>query len=257
MTLHSIHLYPIKSLDPLSVNATRVTDGGILEYDRVWAMRDKDGRFVRGKSNAGVHRIRSRYILPGGYVTLASGWEQEDYTFRLGEENAAIEGWLEQRLGGAVQIVTDMDRGFPDDKDAPGPTVVSRATLETVASWFPGISLDEIRRRFRPNLIVDGVPAFWEDRLYTPTAGVEFRIGEVVLTGTNPCARCVVPTRDSMSGEANTEFMKVFIERRRATLPPWAARERFDHFYRLTVNTIIDPDQAGKMIRIGDAITLR
>jgi uncharacterized protein len=256
MTLHSIHLYPIKSLDPVSVSATRITEGGILEFDRVWAMRGKDGRFIRGKSNDGVHRIRSRYTLPGGYVTLASGGEKDEYTFHLGEENAPIERWLEQRLGGPVQLVTDLKYGFPDDSDATGPTVVSLATLETVASWFPGFSVDEIRLRFRPNLVLDGVPAFWEDRLYSATGGVRFRIGDVHILGTNPCARCVVPTRDPLSGEANPDFMKVFIEKRRSSLPPWAAVSRFDHFYRLSVNTIIDPREAGKTIRIGDAVTL-
>jgi uncharacterized protein YcbX len=256
MTLHSIHLYPIKSLDPISVGASRITEGGILEYDRVWAMRNEEGRFIRGKSNDGVHRIRSRFILGGGYVTLTWGWESEEYTFRLGEEDAAIEGWLERRLGGPVQLVTDMKHGFPDDTDASGPTVVSIATLETVASWFRGFSLDEIRRRFRPNLVLDGVPAFWEDRLYTATEGVRFRIGDVMLTGTNPCARCVVPTRDPASGEADTEFMRTFIDRRRSALPSWAAPSRFDHFYRLSVNTVIDPREAGKMLRIGDAVTL-
>ena len=40
-------------------------------------------------------------FLPGGYVTLTWGWETEEYTFRLGQENAAIEGWLERRLGGS------------------------------------------------------------------------------------------------------------------------------------------------------------
>ena len=57
------------------------------------------------------------------------------------------------------------------------------------------------------------------------------------MEGTNPCQRCVVPTRDSLTGAASSGFATEFARRRAATLPPWADRRRFDHFYRLTVNT--------------------
>jgi len=64
------------------------------------------------------------------------------------------------------------ERGLPDDRAAPGPTVVSRATLETVASWFDEIAdATEMRRRLRPNLVLDDCPAFWEDRLFADHGG--------------------------------------------------------------------------------------
>ena len=44
-----------------------------------------------------------------------------------------------------------LDGGFPDDRDAAGPTVISTESLVEVASWF-GLSLDEARNRFRMNL---------------------------------------------------------------------------------------------------------
>jgi uncharacterized protein len=37
-------------------------------------------------------------------------------------------------------------------------------------------------------------------------------------------------------------------------LPTWAERSRFNHFYRLAINTIVPADQAGKIIRVGDEI---
>lgn len=256
MTLAAILIYPIKALDPARVQSARITAGGILEFDRVWALRGPDGRFIRGKSSEAIHKVRARFILPGNFVTLSWGWETDEFTFRLGEEDDAIAGWLERRLGQPVRIETDPLRGFPDDTVAYGPTVISEASLDAVAGWFPGVSRDEMIRRFRPNLIVAGVPAFWEDRLYTATGSIDVRIGEVVLSGQNPCARCVVPTREPLSGEALPAFMKTFIERRRGTLPPWAAPERFDHYYRLSVNTTIRPGEAGKMLRVGDAVAI-
>jgi uncharacterized protein len=256
MTLASILVYPVKALDPVSVPSVRITEGGSLEFDRAWALRGADGRFIRGKSSEAIHRIRTRFILPGNYVTLTWGWEPEEYTFRLGEEDEAIAGWLERRLGQPVHLVADPVKGFPDDTDAYGPTVISEATIATVASWFSGVSADDILRRFRPNLVVSGVPAFWEDRLYAASDSVSFRMGDVVMQGQNPCARCVVPTRDPVTGESFPDFMKIFIERRKETLPPWAASARFDHFYRLSVNTTIGKSEAGKKLLVGDAVSI-
>jgi uncharacterized protein len=256
MTLASILVYPIKALDPVSVQSARITAGGILEFDRVWALRGADGRFIRGKSNEAIHRIRARFILPGNFVTLMWAWEPEEYTFRLGEEDDAIAGWLERRLGEPARLVTDEVHGFPDDTEAFGPTVISTATLSTVASWFPGVSGEEVLRRFRPNLVVQGVPAFWEDRLYTASGTVSFRIGDIVLSGQNPCARCVVPTRDPVTGETSSGFMSTFIQRRKETLPSWAAQSRFDHYYRLSVNTTIGKSEEGKILRVGDAVSI-
>ena len=256
MTLSSITVYPIKALDPVHLTHVRITTGGILEHDRIWALRGRDGRYINGKSLARIHRLRSRYLLPSTYVTLSFGEEAAEYTYSVEKENEALAEWLERKLEVPVEVVTDADHGFPDDTLASGPTVVSRATLETVASWFPGLSVIDVHRRFRPNLVIDGVPPFWEDHLFAASGSVEFKIGDVTLQGINPCARCVVPTRDPVSGEAQSDFRKLFIERRQATLPPWADRSRFDHFYRLATNTRIDPSEAGKVLHVGDQVRL-
>ncbi|NER85029.1 MAG: MOSC domain-containing protein, partial [Leptolyngbya sp. SIO1D8] len=139
------------------------------------------------------------------------------------------------------------------DSDSPGPTVISTATLQTVADWF-GISLLDARRRFRTNLEIDGVPAFWEDLLFSETEDpVAFQMGAVTLQGINPCQRCVVPTRNPETGEATPTFQKQFMQQRSATLPANVARSRFNHFYRLAVNTRV-PAAAGKILKVGDPV---
>ena len=137
------------------------------------------------------------------------------------------------------------------------PTIVSTATLAAVAAWFPGLSVDSVRRRLRTNIEVDGVPAFWEDVLYAAApAVVPFRIGAVTFVGSNPCQRCVVPSRDPDTGAALPAFSKRVAEQRAATLPDWAERTRFDHFYRLAVNTRIVPQQSGQVVRVGDVLSV-
>jgi hypothetical protein len=46
----------------------------------------------------------------------------------------------------------------------------------------------------------------------------------------------------------------VFAEKRREALPAWAEPGRFDHYYRLAVNTRIPESEAGKVLKIGDSV---
>ena len=65
-----------------------------------------------------------------------------------------------------VSIKQNLTHGFPDDTASPGPTIISTATLEAIASWYPDLDIEDVRLRFRANIEIDGVPAFWEDRLF-------------------------------------------------------------------------------------------
>jgi uncharacterized protein YcbX len=102
------------------------------------------------------------------------------------------------------------------------------------------------------------LPAFWEDQLYgeDERSVVGFRIGEVAFEGSNPCARCPVPARDPQSAADLLGFQKRFSDLRRETLPLWAPAARFDHFYRLAVNTRVAPTETGKPLRVGDPLRL-
>ncbi|MGL6339363.1 MAG: MOSC domain-containing protein, partial [Waterburya sp.] len=85
---------------------------------------------------------------------------------------------------------------------------------------------------------------------------VKFSIGEVEFMGVNPCQRCVVITRDPQTGEPYPQFQKIFITQRKQNLPEWTERSRFNHFYRLAVNTRLAPTEAGKVIKIGDLVKI-
>jgi hypothetical protein len=49
-------------------------------------------------------------------------------------------------------------------------------------------------------------------------------------------------------------FAKRVAEGRLAALPAWADRSRFDHYYRLAVNTRPAPLASAGVIRLGDAV---
>ena len=254
-----ITIYPIKSLEGVVVDQATLLPRGPLEHDRRYALRDAAGSLLNGKRTEAVHRLRLDMELAGGDLALTAGDERRGdgpRRFHIDTDRAELAQWLQDyfALEEPLEIIENATTGFPDDEEAPGPTVVSTATLETVASWFPGLSLDEVRRRFRANLEIGGVEPFWEDRLYGEAGqAVRFQLGGLLLEGVNPCQRCVVPSRDSLTGAVTPQFAKRFAEHRRQCLPSWAAVSRFDHYYRLAVNTR-PVDSAGGCIRLGDPV---
>ena len=231
-----------------------VARGG-LRSDRTFALFGEDGGFVNGKREPRVHELRVRYDADVTHATFVSPRIATPYVFALDDDPEALATWLSAHFERPVAVRRDVDGGFPDDEKAPGPTLVSTATLAAVAEWFPGLTAGDMRLRLRANIEIGGVPAFWEDELYA-TAGevVPFRIGNTVLEGTNACARCVVPSRDAITGVATPAFSKVISQQRAATLPAWADRSRFDHFYRLAVNTRAGAGQCGRTIGVGDIL---
>ncbi len=241
--LTQIWVYPIKSLDGSRRAECLLVPGGGLDGDRRWAMVDDDDRLVNGKRTSAVHRVRASFSWNPLQVTLACRESAGaspigSRRFALPQQRQPCELWLSEAMGIPVRLQSSQPVGWPDDMAAPGPTLVSWATLKRVAQWFPPATPEEMRARFRPNLVIDGVPPFWEDGLLgeTDEPGT-FRIGSVVFQAVNPCRRCVVPTRDPETARADSGFMRRFMQLREAELPSWAPRSRFDHFYRLTLNT--------------------
>jgi uncharacterized protein len=255
--LARITIFPIKSLDGIAVDEIAILPGGSLAGDRRFALFGPDGHVVNGKRTAVIHQIRATYDLAKTGVQLRDTVRNSTAEFSLVDSQAELGKWLGASLGIACVVAENSTAGFPDDTTAPGPTLISTATLREVASWFPGLSLDEARRRFRANLEIEGVEPFWEDRL-VGAAGREipFQVGDARWLGVNPCQRCVVPTRASDTGAATPQFQKTFASKRQAMLPPWAPADRFNHFYRLAVNTRLDSFGPTAKLRVGDSVTL-
>jgi uncharacterized protein YcbX len=256
--LAKILLYPIKSFDGVEIENASVLPSGALRYDREFAIFDEHGNVVNGKRHAKIHLLRAKFALSNRTISLQIPGSNSPQVFHLDGERQALEAILSDFFGFAVTLQQNSLMGFPDDLNCLGPTVISTATLTEVASWFPGVSVEQMRRRMRANIEIGGVPAFWEDRLFSTQSDttVSFRIGNVCFLGIQPCQRCVVPTRDPESGKADTNFQKIFVQQRQATFPDWAASSRFNHFYRLSVNTRVSAASSERMLQIGNEIAI-
>jgi len=306
-TLDRITIYPVKSLDGLDLVECGVLESGALANDRRWRLVDMDGRVINAKRSPLFHAIRAEFALDERLVTLwvdsaaiaASALPAADLdrlrglVGHLGSERSAgpmardsfhlVPGqggpceWLSEAFGCGVLLQERADGGFPDDREAAGPTLVSTATLAEVARWF-GFDLEESRRRFRANLEIGDCDVFWEDTLASPArpelqsslldlpAGLpvdpyadlpppeprEFAIGEARFTATNVCRRCVVPTRDSRTGAVTEHFRDAFEARRSRGMRADVDAAAWVSRYRLALNTTLRA--AGSPLSVGDRI---
>jgi uncharacterized protein len=249
--LDRITLFPIKSLDGVDVPSAMIRPSGSLQGDREFALIDADGKIVNAKRTGSIQRLRSTFDLAAR--TIHIGLQTPTDSFHLDVDRPALQRWLSDYFGYPVTLIQNTETGFPDDLASPGPTIVSTASLQAVSQWYPGTDAAEMRRRFRTNLELAAVPAFWEDQLFdqadTPRL---FTIGAVQFQGINPCQRCIVPTRDALTADPTPQFQKTFLVERSASLPPAINRDRFNHFYRLAVNTRIPPSEAGKQLHLAE-----
>ena len=251
-----ITIFPVKSLDGISLLKARIGVGGCLEHDREYAIIDSNGKYVNGKSNALVHLLRSKIDFEKEIIAFrhetAITWQQ----FHLQNDTVAINVFLSAFFKIPVALYKNTEGKFLDIPVKSGMTVLSTASLQTVGGWFSDMPLEETRKRFRATIEIDNVPAFWEDSLfYQEETVVEFKMGEATLYGMSPHARCVVPTRHPQTGEVIHAFQKTFAKQRIENLPNWSVLDDYGHGYYLSVDCYIPPTEFGKWIEVGDEVT--
>jgi len=264
--VENLWVYPIKGLDRMTVETISINDAGTFQGDREYAMLDPGennviedrfdsvGKTFNGKEIDHTHEVRSAFDPETRELTLTMRESGTGVTFDLQTERDAASEWFSEFVGESVEL---RHREPPSFIDRPklGPSVISTGTLEEVASWFDDMTVEGARIRLRPNIEIGGVPPFWEDRfLGDDPSG--FEINGTWFDGAEACARCVVPSRDPDTGEPIEEFEQRFADYREETLPDWAPREEFEHFFTVMLITNIPAEDHGGTIRVGDEVTV-
>jgi uncharacterized protein YcbX len=126
------------------------------------------------------------------------------------DAGAAAAEWLTAALGQPVRLVrVSPAHARVADPAYAGPTrapvafpdaypvlVCNVASLEAINAQLPQpVPMD----RFRPNLVLEGLPPWAEDRIAT------LQIGAATLRLVKPCTRCVIPSIDQVTGERSTD----------------------------------------------------
>jgi uncharacterized protein len=218
-TLRSIHIYPLKSCAPLSLDEATIGARGVA-HDRRWMVVDENLRFVTGRE---FPRLTLINAVPDGdsIVLTASSMPslridppKNAERLRTNVFDDAVDplfacdaahAWVSQFLGKPCRVVyMDSNCVRPVDPD------YSNAGDEvSFADGYPVLlisqgAIDHLNTRlntpvpilrFRPNLVVDGTLPHAED------GWKRIRIGQVEFDLVKACTRCVFTTVDFERGE--------------------------------------------------------
>ena len=249
----ALYLYPIKSLDAIQVSEATVTAQGALQHDRQFAFF-RDDQPVNGKKAPDLMAVRTVCNLQTMEVHLTV--DNINKTFNLLHQPEAISQLISDYLGYPVTLRQAPETGFPDDRDAWGPTIIGSATLTALHAEFPFLDENELYRRFRTNILLETSTPLWEDHLFDTAIDLRaFTLGDIQFSGINPCKRCGVPARDSSTGEMTQDFARQLIAWREQNTPTSSTALSWPNSYRIAVNTRIPHTEGGKILKAGDAVT--
>lgn len=220
ITLAGLHVYPVKSCRGIALDEALVTETG-LEHDREWMVVTPEGRFL-------TQRELPRLALVGTRLEQQSLWlsapHAEPHEIPLDQAGTPAEvvvwrdrcaardagdaaaRWLGELLERQVRLVrfdaaqrrqsdpawTGTTRAYAQFADGYAMLAISTASLDDLNARLPK---PLPMNRFRPNLVLDGLPPYGEDSLG------EFRVGDQVrLRAVKPCTRCAITTTDQDTG---------------------------------------------------------
>ncbi|MBU2952546.1 MOSC domain-containing protein [Marinobacter sp. F3R08] len=217
MKVHSLFVYPVKSLSGIEVADFKTDDFGPVG-DRRWMIVDDERRFVTQREHPELARIVTR--LEGEQVTVNIPGEGE-FSLTASSEELRVLVWRDwvQTLVGLPEASDALSRfcGIPVRFVFMPDSSFRRVDASRVdeyrrvgfADGFPFLvtnvaSLKELNtrldvpvemRRFRPNIVVEGAGPWEEDHWQS------LQIGHNDLSIVKPCSRCVMTTVDPSTGQ--------------------------------------------------------
>ena len=180
MHVASLHRYPVKSLVGERLEVAGVVERG-LRGDRLWAVRDEDGKLGSGKSTRRFRKMEGLLDLAASYdgdVPLISFPDGRG----LRGDDPTIDDALSAHVGRPVTLAREAAVSHFDD----GPVhLVTTGSLRAVGQHL-GEPVDA--RRFRPNLVVDTEDS--EGLVEDTWVGHRLQVGEVLLEVVAQMPRC-------------------------------------------------------------------
>jgi uncharacterized protein YcbX len=176
--------YPVKSMQGEMLERTEVAGRGFVG-DRLYAVRDADGKFGSGKSTRRFRRMDGLLDF-----SARSDGEMPKIRFPDGVERRGDAPDLDAALSHALgQSVTLAREAATSHFDAAPVHVVTTASLAWLRQRLPQSRIDP--RRFRPNIVLENAGAALDEQAWI---GRAMRVGGVVLRLVAPTERCVMVT---------------------------------------------------------------
>ena len=263
-SIHSIIIYPIKSLGGINVSKISVEAPG-LEYDRRFMLVDEHNNFITQRTRPELTRFQLHSKQDGfdvidqstqkskflkfsplvGFREEVQIWDDRVMADEVLEDWSA---WFSEKLDQNVrlfQLSSSSSRTINPSFQTENSKVSSFADslpilLCSKASYDQFESLLDLPldwRRFRPNIIVSNQTAFEEDTWHEISIG-----NEVKLFGAKPCARCQLINVNPNDGTSDSNILKTLAQIR-----------KFDN--KVYFGQQFVPISLGE-IKVGDTITI-
>lgn len=259
----SLHLYPVKGCRGIDLPAARIEVTGLATAgagDREWMLIGDDGRFVTQRELprlalvtvqllADRLRLTAPHMPPCDVSLTAAGALRDVVVWRSEvrgiDQGDAVAHWLSNWLAVHVRLVR-FDRSITRLCNREYAGSVGAHTL--FADGYPVLvastsSLSDLNarlesklerplpmNRFRPNVVLSGLPAFAEDHVDTIT------VGGITLRCVKPCTRCKVTTTDQATARVGIEPLR--------TLGEFRMDARFDGVV-FGMNAVVSAGAAG------------
>jgi uncharacterized protein YcbX len=227
-TLQALTVYPVKSCAGVAVRESLLIETG-LELDRAWMLVDQDHCFVSQRELPRMTLVQptlrgdDMVLRAPGMLALhvaldrvenplqVTVWQDRVKAYDMGDLAAQ---WFSDFLGQRLRLVRfDPEQQRLSDRrwtgELPAQTafadgfallVISTASLAELNRCLQQRGAAAVdMRRFRPNIVLDGIDAHDEDHI--DTLDVDTVEGPVRLKLVKPCVRCTIPDVDPASGE--------------------------------------------------------
>jgi uncharacterized protein YcbX len=221
--IDELNIYPLKSGRGIAKSVVRLAATG-FEWDRHWMITDSKGSFLTQRTHPSLACIQPE-LSETGLTLSAPGLNPLTLPLRAGgnpvsvqvwsdhceglDQGEAASAWASAALAQPARLVRVPDHprrtanpqfagphpmpvAFPDGFPI---LVCNRASLDDLNARMPEPIPME---RFRPNIVLRGLPPFAEDRISS------IQIGPVTLSLVKPCTRCVITSTDQRTGERST-----------------------------------------------------
>lgn len=265
----ALRRYPVKSLAGHPVEQLTIDRSG-PQGDRTWMLVLPDGQGLTAREQPELMLVRPE-LTATGLTIRAEGRGDLAVTIPTGPTDIPVkvhstellassagngaDAWFSEVLGTPLRLVylgdpdirpVRPDYAEPDDRvsfaDGFPLLLTSTESLDALndlvaAGRFP----DEwplSMTRFRPNVVVSGMPAAWAEDGWR-----RIRIGDAIFRTPKGCDRCVMTTVDPDTAARGREPLASLVKHRR-----WDGKSWFG------MNLI--PDTPGTQIRLGDQIEI-
>jgi len=222
-TISDLIFYPVKSCRGIALAEAAIDSSGI-ESDRRWMIVSDSGRYLTQRElprmslivpalSAGILSLTAPAMPALELPDVADGspLQVAIFSHRCSalDVGARPAEWLSQFLGRPVRLVR-----FDPRVTRPVDPALWRGDIAATVAFpdaFPLLliarkSLDDLNshletpvpmNRFRPNVVLEGLDPYAEDRIR------ELHAGALLLQMARPCTRCKITTTDQMTGEVS------------------------------------------------------